>query len=327
MEPAPELVPFAQRVMKNFMAGETGAIIDAIAQQPGSLLIGTDDEEWYEGFDTISAFLRVQLAESQAVADLDDTDMHFDKIIAWKEGSVGWITCHVRALMPGVGPHSGRITLVVHEEGAHWRIVQWHGSIAVTNEAVWGHSLTTSVDEILELVKDYQSPTAAIADDGTVAIMFTDIVGSTAMMEELGEHKWLEVLEWHSDVVSEWTAIFGGTVVKGQGDGFMLAFPAIGTAAACAIALQKALREGLSGVTFEVRMGIHCGNAKSDSGDFFGRTVVVAARLTGQAGGGEILISQLAQGGLGRSFSLGEARSLSLKGLAGEYAVSTLLWR
>ncbi|MFY9782786.1 MAG: adenylate/guanylate cyclase domain-containing protein [Acidimicrobiales bacterium] len=326
MEPAPELVPFTERIIRSFLAGDTSAVIDAIADQPGSILIGTDDEEWYEGFETVAAYLQVYFAETESSDGNMFEDFAMDKILAWKEGSVGWIAAHCRA-STNLGEFSGRFSFVVHEEGAHWRIVHWHTSIAVTNEAIWGRTLTTSVDELLALVKDYESPTGAMAHDGTVAIMFTDVVGSTALMEEIGEEKWIEILDWQSDIVRHQTAVFGGTVVKGQGDGFMLAFPAIGSAAACAVALQRALRGGANGVSLQTRMGIHCGNAKAEGGDFFGRTVVFAARLSSEANGGEILISQSAQEDLGGAFSLGESRTLSLKGLAGDHPASLLLWQ
>ena len=70
--------------------------------------------------------------------------------------------------------------------------------------------------------------------------MFTDIVGSTALMEQLGEERWLEIFDWHTALVQQQTSMFGGAVVKNQGDGFMLAFPAMGSAAACAIGLRRA---------------------------------------------------------------------------------------
>jgi adenylate cyclase len=327
MEPAPELVPFTERFIRSFLSDETTAVLDSIANHSGSVLIGTDDEEWYEGFDTIAAYLQIYFGERRADGSLLDFEMIMDTILAWKEGSVGWIAAHCRGSTPHSGEFSTRFTFVVHEEGAHWRIVHWHASIAITNEAIWGRTITTSVDDILALVKDYQSPTNTMANDGTVVIMFTDVVGSTALMEELGERQWIEVLDWHSHVVSHQTVVFGGTVVKAQGDGFMLAFPAVGSAAACAVAMQRGLLGGVNGVSLKVRMGIHCGNAKTEGGDFFGRTVVLAARLSGEATGGEILISEVAEQELGGAFTLGEPRTLTLKGLAGDYRATPVLWQ
>ena len=156
--------------------------------------------------------------------------------------------------------------------------------------------------------------------------MFTDIEGSTALMESLGEQAWLDLLDWHTGVVKQQTTVFGGSVVKGQGDGFMLAFPAAGSAAACAAAIQRALCAGWHGVRVPARMGMHCGNAKAEDGDFFGRTVVVA-RLASVAAGAEIPVSQAVQENLGGAFPLDEARSLSLKGLAGHHAAFPTLWQ
>lgn len=327
MEPAPELIPFTERFIRSFLSDDTSAVLDSISNHPGSVLIGTDDEEWYEGFDTIAAYLQIYFGERLADGSLLGFEMAMDSVIAWKEGSVGWIAAHCRGSTPHAGEFSTRFTFVVHEEGPHWRIVHWHASIAITNEAMWGHTITTSVDDILALVRDYESPSKAMANDGTVAIMFTDVVGSTALMEELGEQQWMEVLERHSHVVHQQTVIFGGTVVKAQGDGFMLAFPAVGSAAACAVALQRGLLGGASGVTLKVRMGIHCGNAKAEGGDFFGRTVVFAARLSSEASGGEILISESAEEQLGGAFYLGEPRTLALKGLAGDHQATPVLWQ
>jgi class 3 adenylate cyclase len=195
------------------------------------------------------------------------------------------------------------------------------------NEETLGFELTTDVDEILTMVQDEPAPVGALAGDGSVTIMFTDIEGSTALMESLGEQAWLELLDWHDGVVRQQTAVFGGSVVKGQGDGFMLAFPATGSAAGCAAAIQRALSVGWRGVRVPVRMGMNCGNAKAEGGDFFGRTVVVAARLASAADGGEILVSQAVQESLGGAFRLDEARSLTLKGLAGRHAAFPVIWQ
>jgi len=157
--------------------------------------------------------------------------------------------------------------------------------------------------------------------------MFTDLEGSTVLMESLGEERWLELLEWHDAIVKQKTAVFGGTVVKGQGDGFMLAFPAAGSAAACASAIQRSFSEGWTGVPVPARIGLHTGNAKAEGGDFFGRTVVVAARVSSLASGGEILVSQSAQDDLAGAFPLSGPRSTALRGLNGTYTVFELMWR
>jgi class 3 adenylate cyclase len=106
----------------------------------------------------------------------------------------------------------------------------------------------------------------------------------------------------------------------------MLAFPAVGSAAACATAIQRALSSGWEGVTLPVRIGLHCGNAAVENGDYFGREVVVAARVSGEATGGEILVTQAVQQRLGGSVALDSPRVLSLRGLTGDFPVFALAW-
>lgn len=68
------------------------------------------------------------------------------------------------------------------------------------------------------------------------------------------------------------------------------------------------------------------GDVNAEGGDFFGRTVVMAARVAGAAGGGEIMVSKLVQEGLVGAFGLGVSRSHSLKGLTGHHAVYPVFW-
>lgn len=223
-------------MLRNWGGLDADALVDTLSHHPGFLAIGTDPDEWWEGFDAVSAVWRVQMQE------FDDIGLvHFDvvKIVAWKEGTVGWVSASLRLTVGDTVDFPMRFTVVVHEEGAYWRIVNWHLSIPVENEEVFGAPLTTAVDEILTMVQGNTPPASAMANDGSITIAFTDIEGSVSLMESLGEQKWLELLGWHNDIVRQQVAVFGGSVVKNQGDGFMLAFPAIGSAAACAIAIQR----------------------------------------------------------------------------------------
>jgi class 3 adenylate cyclase len=261
------------------------------------------------------------------MATLGGIHVDADEIVAWREGTVGWIAIRCRITFGDKAPQEARMTLIVHEEGVYWKIVHQQFGVTVANEDVVGLELTTAIDELLVLVQDVATPVSGMSADGSVTIVFTDLEGSTILMETLGEERWLELLEWHDSIVKQKTAIFGGTVVKGQGDGFMLAFPAAGSAAACATAIQRTLNEGWFGVRVPARVGLHTGNAKAEGGDFYGRTVVVAARISGVANGGEILLSQTSQEELEGAFPLDGPRSTSLKGLSGTHALFELKWQ
>ena len=325
MEPAPELIQVVERIFKTYASESADGVIDSFSREPGTSLIGTDGEEFYSGFDTVAAYLRVWFEERTPGAELESFVR--ENIEAWKEGTVGWVVMTNRMTVRDRAERISRATLIFHEDGAYWRAVHWHASIGVANDEAFGKSGTTSVDEILRLVEDFQTPVETTAADGTVAVMFTDVAGSTALMEHLGESRWLEMFDWHAALVQQQTSMFGGAVVKNQGDGFMLAFPAMGSAAACAIGLQRAISKGFDGINIHVRMGIHLGNATAESGDFFGRTVVIASRLAEAASSDEILISEQATAVIGDAFSVGPLRPFNLKGLAGQLLAAQLVWQ
>ncbi|MEE8278444.1 MAG: tetratricopeptide repeat protein, partial [Thermoanaerobaculia bacterium] len=94
----------------------------------------------------------------------------------------------------------------------------------------------TSIDAVAAsvYVDKPDLPPAAVAPDGTVTILFTDIEGSTAMTERLGDQRWLELLREHNAIVREQVAAQEGFEVKAEGDGFMLAFGSARRALQCA---------------------------------------------------------------------------------------------
>jgi len=323
MEPAPELVEFADRWMSSWFV-DFANFMDPMSHHPGLRFIGPDPGEWWVGLESHLTAGRAQFSE---MATLMGIRVDADEIVAWREGTVGWIAIRCHITFGDKEPQEARMTVIVHEEGVYWKIVHHHFSVTVANEELVGLDLTTTFDELLVLVQDVAPPASGMSADGSVTIVFTDIEGSTPLMESLGEERWLELLEWHDAIVGQKTAVFGGTVVKGQGDGFMLAFPAAGSAAACASAIQRTLNEGWFGVPVPARVGMHTGNAKAEGGDFFGRTVVVAARICSIASGGEILLSQASQEELEGAFPLNGPRSAALKGLSGTHAVFDLNWR
>ncbi len=191
----------------------------------------------------------------------------------------------------------------------------------------------TSIDAVVSAVEverpDLQ-PHAA--PDGTVTVMFTDIEGSTAMTERLGDQKAQEVIRIHNAIIRQQVAAHQGFEVKSQGDGFMMAFSSARRALDCAIAIQKTLaahNAENSDEPIKVRIGLHTGEAIKEGDDFFGKSVILAARIASQAQGGKILVSSLLKALVesSREFDFGEERKVGLKGLAGEYAVSDVRWQ
>ena len=174
---------------------------------------------------------------------------------------------------------------------------------------------------------------AHAASDGTVAVLFSDIEGYTMLNERLGDARTQALLHTHDTLVRDAVAAHAGTVVKSAGDGYMIVFPDAKAAVACAVDLQRAHESydfGLEVGTIRVRMGTHVGEVIREGDDFFGRTVILAARVAAQAAGGEILASDTlarATGDLSEyGTKFGAPRSVELKGIRGTQTVHPVEW-
>ena len=128
-----------------------------------------------------------------------------------------------------------------------------------------------------------------------VAVMFTDVVGSTTIAEQLGDEEWSRVLGRHREFVRSCLAARGGTEVGTQGDGCLGRFTSPGDAVTCAVEIQRQLhevRDAADGFPLEVRIGIHAGDAVEDEGDLIGHVVNLASRVTSIAEPSEILVTE-----------------------------------
>ena len=160
--------------------------------------------------------------------------------------------------------------------------------------------------------------------------MFTDIEGSTAMTERLGDQKAQDVLHIHNAIIREQVAAHQGFEVKSAGDGFMLAFSSARRALACSIAIQRtfaAHNAENADEPIRVRIGLHTGEAIKEGEDFFGKSVILAARIASQAQGEQVLVSSLPKALVESSgeFEFGDGKELELKGLAGIHQVFGLI--
>jgi class 3 adenylate cyclase len=156
--------------------------------------------------------------------------------------------------------------------------------------------------------------------------MFTDIVGSTNLVEALGDEAWETMLQWHNTALREVFAAHSGEEISTTGAGFFVGFDAPDFAVAAAIAIQRRLAEHRStqGFAPQVRIGLHASDATQVGGDFHGKGVHEAARIAALGGAGEIIASVATVGEAHRTSSL---RSASLKGLSGPVEVVNIDWR
>jgi class 3 adenylate cyclase len=158
--------------------------------------------------------------------------------------------------------------------------------------------------------------------------MFTDIVGSSQLVEALGDEQWESLLSWHDRALRTCFEARSGEEIKHEGDGFFVAFAEPDAALECACSIQRSLRDHRRehGFAPQVRIGVHAATATDRGGDYTGRAVHTAARIAAAAGAGEIVVSRAALGAAGRGFRVVDQRSLQLKGLADPVAVATVDW-
>ena len=164
---------------------------------------------------------------------------------------------------------------------------------------------------------------------GVRAVLVTDLVDHTTMMQRLGDDAGRAVLREHERITRETLRDYGGTEVKTMGDGFMASFTSVSGATACAVALQRAFAahsrqqaEGLS-----VRMGLAAGEPIDDEGDLFGSTVILASRIARHAGAGEILITEAMRGLLsGKKFLLADRGEFVPKGFEDAVRLYEVRW-
>ena len=170
-----------------------------------------------------------------------------------------------------------------------------------------------------------------VGTDGTVTILFCDMVDYAGITERLGDQASRTLLHEQHRLVRDALMRHGGREVKVQGDGFMVAFGGASRALRCAIDIQRSTHAYVPPAGSEaiaVHIGIHTGDALVEEGDYLGHTVIVASRLADVAGAGEILVSslseQLVQGS--GEFTFAGHRETHLKGMSRAYVSATLSW-
>src|SRR5712692_9230714 len=128
---------------------------------------------------------------------------------------------------------------------------------------------------------------------GTVTLLFTDMEGSTRLLQQLGE-RYADLLEEYRQLLRAAFQRWNGNVVDTQGDAFFVAFARATDAVAAAVAAQRALASHFwpEGVVVRVRMGLHTGEPTLSSEGYTGLDVHHAARLMSAAHGGQVLLSQ-----------------------------------
>jgi class 3 adenylate cyclase/pimeloyl-ACP methyl ester carboxylesterase len=177
------------------------------------------------------------------------------------------------------------------------RLEQLEGDIHIP---FWGDSkaILDAINGFLREGKAKAEVEALAAAPGApLTILFTDVEGSTALTQRLGDARAREVLREHERIVREALQSHGGSEIKAMGDGFMASFSSATGALECAIAIQRAFAEHneSAGEPIRVRIGLNAGEPIAEEKDLFGTAVQLAARVCAQAQPGQILAADVVQ--------------------------------
>lgn len=166
--------------------------------------------------------------------------------------------------------------------------------------------------------------------DGTVTIVFSDIVGASALLDKLGDEGWLDLIREHDRIMREQLPVSGHSDAKRLGDGFMVAFRSATEAVRFAGAFNRAIGDyntTHSDLPFHVHLGLHAGEVRHESGDFVGKTVFIAALIAAQSKSDEVLASSIVRDlAEGDDLAFGDPREVDLR-VGGRRTVYPLRWR
>jgi len=251
-------------------------------------------------------------AEQVAQAHLSDLQMEakygVQFLAYWFDADNGEVFCLAKAPRP-------EDMQAVHREA--------HGLIP--NEII-----TVSEDNVFRFLGKINDPVdQAHVTSAFRTILFTDLKGSTSLLQEVGESAYMVLLAEHDLIIRRALVASRGREVKHTGDGIMASFDGVAHALECAAAIQDGFDARTPGVgtpELRVRIGIAAGEPVDHNDDMFGSTVNLASRICDAADAGHILVSELVHDlGIQKGFSFDEAEERVLRGFPGPTVVFELL--
>ena len=139
MEYSDELRDLTLRFYEATVAGDLTFFDRHVSRQEGTMFVGTDPGEWWEGFEALREAMR---AQSEAMGGMQIVP---GQLRAYSEGNVGWVIDRDASFRVPDGPEIPfRSTVVFHREDGEWKLVHLHSSIGVKNEEMFGEDATAS---------------------------------------------------------------------------------------------------------------------------------------------------------------------------------------
>jgi class 3 adenylate cyclase len=198
-----------------------------------------------------------------------------------------------------------------------------------THGLVSNEIIRVAEDNVLRFLGRIENPTdAAHVTNRFRTVLFTDLEGSTALLNELGQRAYLVLLTEHDLIIRRALVGAHGREVKHTGDGIMAAFEHVADGLRCALAIEAGFeqRNEETGAPLpRVRIGIAAGEPVERNDDLFGATVNLASRICQAADGGQVLVpDDVRELGAGDGFAFSPTGTRVLKGFPGEVALYKL---
>jgi class 3 adenylate cyclase len=184
------------------------------------------------------------------------------------------------------------------------------------SHAFWAGDVDTLIGDVEEFVTGHRESQSDDLERVLVTVLFTDIVESTRRAAEMGDQPWRRLLDSHDQIARQMIEKHRGKLIKTTGDGILATFDGPGRAVRCALAFRTAAEQ----IGLPLRAGLHTGEVEIRGHDIGGIAVHAAARVMGQCGPSEVLVSRVVTdlvAGAGLKFS--ERGPHDLKGLPGHW--------
>jgi hypothetical protein len=138
MERSNELRDLVLRTYEAMASGDVSFYDRRLSRQDGVLIIGSDPNEWWSGYDTITQVFKAQMREMGGVSCLPGDPQ------AYSMGDVGWVADRPRFRLPDGTELPVRMSIVFAKEDGEWKVTHQHISVGVPNEKLVGQELTVS---------------------------------------------------------------------------------------------------------------------------------------------------------------------------------------
>ena len=190
--------------------------------------------------------------------------------------------------------------------------------------------ISVSENDVLRFLGGIQEPADASEQSSPFrAILFTDLEGSTALLNQVGETTFMELLGEHDALIRRALLHSSGREVKHTGDGILASFDEVADALSCSLEIQKGFRGRADAGhphPMRVRVGMAAGEPVDHNDDIFGSVVNLASRICDAADAGQTLVSDVVQDvGSKGGFQFETAESLTLKGFSDPTPVFRLI--